>query len=154
MVRRLRWDTHGVRTEGWVVLGLTVLFGSAMLAGAITLTRKERRISRIQLPARLVSKVWVVPGFMLNLEFPGPDGAPRRTSVFSAMRRGLGATPHFGGWVWVNRADPSDVIVRPRARAFWPVFLSVAGGIVLVFGLVATVVIWGIGAMDALPAQQ
>lgn len=143
-----------MRTEGWVVLGLTLLLGPAMLAGAMALSRRESRVSRIQLPARLVSKAYAISGYLLTLEFPGPDGAPRQTVVFSATRRGLGATPHFGGWVWVNRADPSDVIVRPRARSFWPVFLIVAGSAVLVAGLVATVVIWGIGAMDDLPVQS
>lgn len=131
---------------GWIVLGLTLLIGPSMLAGAAALSRAERRITRIQLPARLITKVWVVPGYLLTVEFPGPDGAPRQAKVFSAIRQGIGATPPFNGFVWVDRDDPSDVIVRPRARTFWPVFLTVAGSIVLVFGLIGVLVIWAISA--------
>ncbi|MBX9243311.1 hypothetical protein ICW40_00615 [Actinotalea ferrariae] len=143
-----------MRTEGWVVLGLTLLIGPAMIAGAVALSRKESRVRRIQLPARLVEKTHVISGYMLTVEFPGPDNEPRRTVLFSAIRRGIGATPEFQGWVWVNRDDPSDVIVRPRARSFWPVFLTIAGSVVLVAGFITTAVILGLGALDDLPTQS
>lgn len=143
-----------MRTEGWVVIGLALGIGLPMLAGAFALLRKESRVRRIQLPARLIDRTYVVPGYMLTVEFPGPDNEPRRTVVFSATRRGLGATPHFQGWVWVNMDDPSDVIVRPRARGFWPLFLTIFGCVVLVAGFIVTMVILGLGALDDLPTQS
>ena len=119
---------------------------AAMLAGtvarvsstaAVLRARRARRTRRVQLPARLLNRVIMPPGFLLTVEFPGPDGAPRQASVLSAVRRGLGATPVFSGWVWVNVDDPSDVIVRPNARMFWPTFLAILGG----FALVATMLL-------------
>ncbi len=135
------------------MLGIALVVGGSMIAGAVALSRKESRVRRIQLPARLVDRVYAVSGYMLTLEFPGPDNEPRRTVVFSAIRRGIGATPEFQGWVWVNRDDPSDVIVRPRARSFWPVFLTALGAAVLAAGVITAFVLWGIHAMDDLPTQ-
>lgn len=136
------------------MLGVALAIGGSMIAGAVALSRKESKVRRIQLPARLVDRVYAVSGYMLTLEFPGPDNEPRRTVVFSAFRRGIGATPVFQGWVWVNRDDPSDVIVRPRARSFWPVFLSIFGAAVLAAGVITAFVMWGVHAMDDLPTQQ
>ncbi len=137
-----------------MVLGLALGIGLPMIAGAIALFRKESRVRRIQLPARLVSRAYAVAGDALTIEFPGPDNEPRRTVVFSATRRGLGATPTFQGWVWVNVDDPSDVVVRPRARGFWPLFLTIFGCVVLVAGFIVTMVILGMGALDDLPTQS
>lgn len=124
-----------------VAVVVTVVLAGALITAAVVLWRREGRRGRIRLPARLVSRQWVGPGDMLVVEFPGPDGAPRRTTVFSAWRRGLGATPTFQGWVWVNPADPSDVVVRPNARLFWPVLLSGFAGFVVVGGIIATLVL-------------
>lgn len=133
---------------GAVVAGLVSL---ASITGAVALARREKRTRRIQLPARLLSKVFMPPGYLLTVEFPGPDGAPRRTTVVSAIRRGLGATPEFQGWVWVAADDPSDVVVRPHARMFWPVFLGVLGAIMLVVTmLLGTVVLAGAMAPEML----
>ncbi len=136
---------RNVPTSVAVILAITALLTSAFAVAAVLLHRAEKRRQRIQLPARLVSRQWVGPGDMLTIEFPGPDGSPRRTTLFSATRTGLGATPTFQGWVWVNRADPSDVVVRPNARAFWPVMLGSFAGFVLLGGTIAALVI-GIGS--------
>ena len=124
-----------------VPLAVGLVLGAPMIAGAVALTRRENRIRRLRLPARLVSRTAVPPGHVLTVEFPGPDGAPRRTTVLSAHRRGLGATPTFSGWVWVDPDDPSDVVVRPRARLFWPLLLTVAGVVVLTAGGVVALVV-------------
>lgn len=109
---------------------------------AIWLGVRARRQRRIRLPARLVSKVIMPPGYLLTVEFPAPDGTPRRATVLSALRRGIGATPEFQGWVWVNLDNHDDVIVRPHARMFWPTFFGVAAG----FALLATAMLFMIGA--------
>lgn len=119
------------------------------IALAVALARRARRTKRIQLPARLLSRVFMPPGYLLTVEFPGPDGAPRRATVLSALRRGIGATPVFSGWVWVNVDDPSDVIVRPYARMFWPTFLGIFGGL----ALVATMLLGTIAMMAAAMSQ-
>lgn len=129
-----------------IVAGLVAVLS---ITAAVALARRARRTRRIQLPATLLSRVFMPPGYLLTVEFPGADGAPRRTTVLSAIRRGLVATPEFSDWVWVNLDDPSDVIVRPHARMFWPTFLGVLGA----FALVATMMLTTIAFMfSALPA--
>ncbi|WP_188037480.1 hypothetical protein [Actinotalea sp. JY-7885] len=137
-------------TAGWIVLVATLLVGGAMIAGAVALSRNESRKRRIQLPARLVTQQRLPAGNWMTVEFPGPDGAPRTTTVFSAFRRGLGATPMFSGSVWVDADDPSDVIVRPRARSFWPVFLTIFGSVLIAVGIIVAVVLWGMDAINNL----
>lgn len=142
-----------VPAGGWIALTVGLLLGGSMIAGAVALWRVEGRKRRIRLPARLVEQTFMPPGAWLTVEFPGPDGEPRRSVVFSAVRRGLGATPMFQGWVWVDRDDPSDVIVRPRARSFWPVFLTVAGSVLLTAGVIVALVLWADAALRGMGAQ-
>ena len=71
---------------------------------------------RIRPPARVVSKVDIVAGDVMTVEYPGPDGAPLRAEVFAAFRQGLGATPMFHGYVYVNPEDPTDVKTRPQGK--------------------------------------
>ena len=135
----------------WIVLAGVALVSTLCFLGAFALWRKERRIRRVQLPARLLTKMLLPPGFLLTVEYPGPDGAPRQASLMSAIRRGLGATPEFQGWVWVNANDPSDVVVRPGARQFWPLMLTIVGSVVLLFGLMAVAILSLDAAMSSLP---
>ena len=121
----------------------------ASITTAVLLARRERRVRRVQLPARLLQRVPLPPGYLLTVEFPGPDGRPRQATLMSAIRRGLGATPEFSGWVWVNADRPSDVVVRPRARYFWPTFLGVLGSIALVAAMLLGTIAVFFGALPA-----
>lgn len=132
---------HGIQVAA-IAAGMVALVS---ITAAVLLARRARRTRRVQLPARLLNRVLMPPGFLLTVEFPGPDGAPRQATVLSAVRRGIGATPVFSGWVWVNVDDPTDVIVRPHARMFWPTFLAILGG----FALVATMMLATMAAFVA-----
>ena len=131
-----------------VVAGLVALVS---ITTAVLLARRERRVRRVRLPARLVQRIPLPPGYLLTVEFPGPDGRPRQATLMSAIRRGLGATPEFSGWVWVDADRPSDVVVRPGARYFWPTFLGVLGS----FALVAAMLLGSIAVFfSAVPAAS
>nr|WP_297428032.1 hypothetical protein [uncultured Actinotalea sp.] len=123
----------------WVVM-VVVAVGCFVVAPR--LTRRERAKERVQLPARELARQFIPPGWVIEVEYPGPDGAPLRAAVFSARRWGLGATPPFSGWVWVARRDPSDVVLRPHARSFWPGALWVTGSVLLVVVGITAVVAW------------
>ncbi|RYV51707.1 hypothetical protein [Pengzhenrongella frigida] len=112
----------------WIAPTCLFLAAACFIVGG-RLVHRARRVDRVQLPARLRSRVWLGPGYSLVLEYPGPDGQPRIGSAFAFIRRGLGATPAFGGWVWVNRADPADVMTRPGGR-------TAPGGTVLIGGAI------------------
>ncbi|MCL3859649.1 hypothetical protein [Actinotalea sp. K2] len=126
----------------WAAWAVAVVVATACFTGAVALGRHERAKDRVQLPARQVGATWAGPGMLVEVEFPGPDGYPRRTRVFSAFRRGLGATPVFCGWVWVARDDPSDVALRPRARTFLPGALVIVGGVLVMAVAVTGLVAW------------
>jgi hypothetical protein len=117
-----------VNPLAWIAPASFVLAVTCFVIGG-RLVHRARRVERIQLPALLRSRVWVGPGDSLVLEYPGPNGQPRIGSTFAFYRQGLGATPTFRGCVWVNRADPTDVMTRPGGR-------TAPGGAVLIAGLV------------------
>ena len=115
-----------------VALGIVGIFVGGRLLG------RARAVPRVQVPARLVSRYSVLAGDMMTLEFPGPDGAPRQAGVFAAFRQGVGATPMFSGWVYVNPQDLTDVKTRPQGKVG-------PGWTVLIVGIVLTV----LGALTA-----
>lgn len=125
----------------WVVM---VVAAVGCFVVAPRLSRRERAKERVQLPARELARQFIPPGWVVEVEYPGPDGAPLRTAVFSARRWGIGATPPFSGWVWVARRDPSDVVLRPRARSFWPGALWVTGGALLLVVGITVPVAWSL----------
>ncbi|GEK21753.1 hypothetical protein [Cellulomonas xylanilytica] len=133
---------HVVLTVAVVVLVLGVV---ALPVGIRLLTR-ARAVPRIRLPARAVSKVSVLAGDVITVEYPGPDGAPLRREVFAAFRQGLGATPMFHGYVYVNPADPTDVKTRPQGKVGPGWTVTIVGIVLLVVGilllLVALVGLW------------
>src|SRR4051794_7332716 len=104
---------------GAVLIGagvVVVVLGVALIVVGARLLGRAQAVPRVQVPARLVSRYTVFAGDMMTLEFPGPDGAPRQAGVFAAYRRGLGATPMFSGWAYVNPADLTDVKTRPQGK--------------------------------------
>jgi hypothetical protein len=120
-----------------LVAGACLVVGPVLLVVGGRKVAAARRVPRVVVPARLVSR-WLVPGgMMLTIEYPGPDGQPLRADTYAVMRQGVGATPMFTGWAYVNPEDPSDVMTRPTGRTgagWW--FVTV--GIVL---CVATVLL-------------
>ncbi|MGY4645152.1 hypothetical protein [Cellulomonas sp. URHB0016] len=122
-----------------------VVLGSRRVAAA-------RRVPRVAVPARLVSR-WLAPGgMMLTIEYPGPDGRPLRADTYAVVRTGLGATPTFAGWAYVNRDDPSDVMTRPTGRTgagWWFVIV----GIVLCVGTLGLLLAaWAVHLVTGTPA--
>lgn len=105
-----------------VVVGpVLIVLGSRRVAAA-------RNVPRVAVPARLLHR-WPVPGgLMLSIEYPGPDGRPLRADTYAVMRQGLGATPTFAGWAYVNPENPSDVMTRPTGRTgagWWLVIVGI-----------------------------
>jgi len=105
-----------------VVVGpVLIVLGSRSIAAA-------RSVPRVAVPARLLHR-WPVPGgLMLSIEYPGPDGRPLRADTYAVMRQGLGATPTFAGWAYVNPENPSDVMTRPTGRTgagWWLVIVGI-----------------------------
>jgi hypothetical protein len=101
-----------------------------------------------------MSQIPTPPGHLLTVEFPRPDGVPRQTTVMSALLPGLGvSTPELQDRVWVNADDPSGVIVRPRARLFLPVMLTISGSAIIVGGLIATATLVIVRSIDSLPGS-
>ncbi|WP_456786040.1 hypothetical protein [Cellulomonas sp. P5_C5] len=119
---------------------LLLLLGLIALPVGIVLLVRARSVPRIQLPARVVSKVDVVAGDVMTVEYPGPDGAPLRAEVFAAFRQGLGATPMFHGYVYVNPEDPTDVKTRPQGKVGPGWTVTIIGIVLLVLGLVLLLV--------------
>lgn len=120
---------------------LTLLAVTTVVVGPVLIVLGSRRIAaarsvpRVAVPARLLHR-WPVPGgLMLSIEYPGPDGRPLRADTYAVMKQGLGATPTFAGWAYVNPENPSDVMTRPTGRTgagWWLVIV----GIVLSFAAV------------------
>ena len=90
--------------------------------------------------ARVVSKILVLVGDIITVEYPGPDGAPLRRDVFAAHRSGIGATPTFHGYAYVNRNDPTDVKTRPQGKVGPGWTLILVGSVSLVVGFVLLMV--------------
>ncbi|GIG21411.1 hypothetical protein Cch01nite_21350 [Cellulomonas chitinilytica] len=110
-----------------------IVLGSRRIAAA-------RNVPRVAVPARLLSR-WPVPGgLMLSVEYPGPDGRPLRADTYAVIRQGLGATPTFAGWVYVNRDDPSDVMTRPTGRTGAGWWLVIVGIVLCVASLLLLLV--------------
>ena len=122
-----------------IAVALLVL-GVVALPVGIGLLSRARSVRRIQLPARVVSKVDIVAGDVMTVEYPGPDGAPLRAEVFAAFRQGLGATPMFHGYVYVNPDDPTDVKTRPQGKVGPGWTVTIIGIVLLTAGLVVLLV--------------
>jgi hypothetical protein len=127
---------------GWLTAsgGAGAVVGLVLVIAGSRRLRRAKNVDRIVLPARIVSHAWVGPGVMYILEYAGPTGEALRASVFSAIRRGLGATPTFAGLVYVNRADPTDVVVRAGGRKGVGLWLLIPGIALLVVGVVLVIV--------------
>ena len=126
-------------TEPQIFLAFAVallVLGVVVLPVGIRLLLKARAVPRVRVPARVVSKVLVLVGDVITVEYPGPDGAPLRRDVFAAHRSGIGATPTFDGYAYVNRNDPTDVKTRPQGKIGPGCTLIIVGGVALVVGLV------------------
>lgn len=117
-----------------------VLLGVVALPVGIVLLTRARDVPRLQLPARVVSKVSVLAGDVMTVEYPGPDGAPLRHDVFAAFRQGLGATPMFHGYVYVNPDDPTDVKTRPQGKVGPGWTVTIIGIVLLALGVVLLLV--------------
>ena len=120
-----------------------LVIGVIAVPVGIRLVVKARAVPRVQVPARVVSKFTVLAGDVITLEYPGPDGAPLRRDVFAATRRGLGATPTFHGYAYVNRDDPTDVKTRPQGKIGPGSTLTIVGSVALLVGLVLLLVALG-----------
>jgi len=106
----------------------TVVVGPVMIVLGSRSIAAARSVPRVAVPARLLHR-WPVPGgLMLSIEYPGPDGRPLRADTYAVMRQGLGATPTFAGWAYVNPENPSDVMTRPTGRTgagWWLVIVGI-----------------------------
>ena len=133
---------HVILTIAIVLLVL----GAIALPVGIRLLSRARAVPRVQVPARAISQVPLMAGNVITVEYPGPDGRPLRTDVFAALRRGLGATPMFSGYVYVNPNDPTDIKTRPQGKVGpgWTLIIigSVALGAGVILLLVALVGLW------------
>jgi len=124
-----------------LTIAVTLLvLGVIALPVGIRLLVRARAVPRIQLPARAVGRVSVLAGDVLTVEYPGPDGAPLRHDVFAATRRGLGASPTFHGYVYVNPGDPTDVKTRPQGKVGPGWTVTIVGTVLLAAGLVVLLV--------------
>ena len=130
-------------TEPQILLTIAIallVLGVIALPVGIRLLLRARAVPRIQVPARVVSKILVLVGDILTVEYPGPDGAPLRRDVFAAHRSGIGATPTFHGYAYVNRNDPTDVKTRPQGKIGPGCTLIIVGSVCLVVGFVLLMV--------------
>jgi hypothetical protein len=123
-----------------------VVVGAIALPVGLRLLTRAQDVPRVQVPARAVTEVSVLAGTVITVEYPGPDGRPLYADVFAALRRGLGATPMFAGYVYVNPNDPTDVKTRPQGKVGpgWTVVIvgCVALGAGVILLLVALVGLW------------
>lgn len=118
-----------------VLIASLVVGGTLTAFGAVSMAR-QRRVRRIRLPARVLTQLPTPPGNLMTVEYPGPDGAPVRTTILVAWRRGLGATPTFSGSVWVDPENPADVMARPGGRTLHGLLLLAFGLVIVTGGLI------------------
>jgi hypothetical protein len=117
-----------------IAVAVLLVGGVALPVGIVALVR-ARAVPRVQVPARVVSRFTVLAGDVITVEYPGPDGTPLRRDVFAASRRGLGATPTFHGYAYVNPDDPTDVKTRPQGKVGPGWTLIIVGSVALVAGI-------------------
>ncbi|WP_028048729.1 hypothetical protein [Cellulomonas sp. URHD0024] len=123
-----------------VVLGLAVLLlGITAAVQGMRLVSRARAVPRVRVPALLLGRIPAPGGWVMTLEFPGPDNAPRRADVYAAVRTGLGATPTFGGYVYVNPNDLEDVKTRPQGKVGPGSWLAIGGIVLIVVGVAGIV---------------
>lgn len=110
----------------------------------------DRRVRRVRVPARLVTRAPSGAGETVDVEYPAPDGRPLRARLVVADAPAPGTPPWFDGTVWVDPANPLDVRTHPQARRRRAVVALVAAGALFVAtagtGLVAMIV----GLQDAM----
>ena len=126
-----------------VLLTLAIVLlvvGAIGLPVGLRLLSRAQGVPRIQVPARAVTEVPVIAGKVITVEYPGPDGAPLRRDVFAAHRSGIGATPTFHGYAYVNRNDPTDVKTRPQGKVGPGWTLIIVGSVSLGVGLILLMV--------------
>jgi len=130
---------------------VTVLVGPVLIVLGSRRIGAARRVPRVAVPARLLSR-WLVPGgMMLTIEYPGPDGRPLRADTYAVMRQGIGATPMFAGWAYVNPDDPSDVMTRPTGRTGAGWWLVVVGIVLCVATLGLLLAAWVVHLVSTMP---
>ena len=127
---------HVILTIAVVLLVL----GAIGLPVGIRLLTRARAVPRVRVPARALSQVPLLAGNVITVEYPGPDGAPLRGDVFAAFRQGLGATPMFDGYVYVNPNDPTDIKTRPQGKVGPGWTVVIIGSVALVAGLILLLV--------------
>jgi hypothetical protein len=128
----------------FVLAAVTVVLGPVLIVLGSRRVSAARRVPRVAVPAQLVSRVLVPGGMVLTIEYAGPDGRPLRADTYAVMRQGLGATPMFAGWAYVNPDDPSDVMTRPTGRTgagWWLVIVGIVLCVAAVLLLGAAVVV-------------
>lgn len=133
--------------------GLLLLALGVVLAvvGARRL-RVARGVHRVQVPARVLSSVPVPGGDVVEVEYPGPDGAPLRARVPTFLVTAPGQPYTFDGTVWVDPARPHDVTPRRHGRTTGATVTLVLAAVVLVAGLGALVAAGVVAFAQTLPA--
>ena len=112
--------------------GVAVALGVTLLVVGGRALARNARVRRVQVPARLLSRSWVGPGEVVDVEYPAPDWTPLRTRLYVNFVDAPGVPTRFDGTVWVNPADPHDVTPRRVGRSTWGTVGVAAGGFLLV----------------------
>jgi len=92
----------------------------------------DRRVPRVRVPARLLSRVPFGAGEVVDVEYPAPDGRPLRAQLVVANVRAPGVPPSFDGTVWVDPTNPVDVRARRQVRSRRAIVALVAAAVLFV----------------------
>lgn len=134
-----------------LVIGLVLLaVGIVVTVQGLRLVSRARAVPRVQVPARLLDRTSAPGGWSMTVEFPGPDNLPRRAEVYALVSRGLGATPTFSGYVYVNPSDLTDVKTRPQGKVGPGWWLTIIGFVLIGAGIVGIATASIMTAFDSL----
>lgn len=118
----------------------TLLVGVIVLVLGIRSLVRNARVLRVRVPARLLRRVWVGPGELVDVEYPAPDGSTLRTEMYVNFVRAPGLPAGYDGTVWVDPAHPTDVTPRRTGRNAWGLTGTIVGTVLLLGGGVVTLI--------------